>query len=378
MVVFFTLRRFMRREAAFKSALETNQKRLDYQTARINILTRALPTLQSLINKPQTPEDWKTLCLDEGRAMLRADSAHFWRFLERDQKWELELSRGAPSSLDAQMIELQAILKKRSTVVTHHEEANLKAKSTLTVPLMILNEIKGAFQFERLSEERLTQRDGDLMTLFVRQLSLSLENRDMVKNRETFYLELVQALADTLDSRDSNTQGQTRRARSLARGIAKVLDLPEEFAYALQFAALLHDIGNIAIDDQLLKKPGKLTPDEFSIVKKHPELGYKIIAPVSILAPVAPMILYHQERFDGTGYPEGLKGEEIPLGARIVAILDAWIAMTTSRSWRQALSKEEAIREIKKGVGTQFDPVVVEAFLIAVENQRVDAEVSLR
>jgi HD-GYP domain-containing protein (c-di-GMP phosphodiesterase class II) len=213
----------------------------------------------------------------------------------------------------------------------------------------------------------LSARELDLMTMFVKQLALVLEHREMISNREKFYLELVQTLAEILDSRDASTQGQTKRARTLARAVARELDMPEQFVYYLEFAALLHDIGKLAIDESLLKKPGKLTPEEFEIVKKHPEIGYKILAPVTMLAPVAPMVLYHQEWFNGKGYPEGLSGEEIPLGARIVAILDAWAAMTSDRPWRAALSIEQSLQEIRKGAGTQFDPKVVEAFVTAVE-----------
>lgn len=150
--------------------------------------------------------------------------------------------------------------------------------------------------------------------------------------------------------------------------------MPEEFIYYLEFAALMHDIGKIAIDEQLLKKPGKLTPQEYEIIKKHPEFGHKILAPVTMLAPVAPMVLYHQEWFNGKGYPEGLSGEEIPLGARIVAILDAWSAMTSTRPWRPALSYDQAVQEIKKGAGTQFDPKVVDAFIATIERQGVAAK----
>jgi HD-GYP domain-containing protein (c-di-GMP phosphodiesterase class II) len=227
----------------------------------------------------------------------------------------------------------------------------------------------GVFHFVRSGEEKLMSHDADLVYMFVEQLALALENRDMTQNREKFYLELVQSLADILDSRDAATEGQTKRARRLAKGVARELDMPDEFIYYLEYAALLHDIGKIAIDDHVLKKPGKLTPQEFEMIKKHPELGHRILSPITMLAPVAPMVLYHQEWFNGKGYPEGLSGEEIPLGARIVGLLDAWLAMTSIRPWRPALSKEEAMKEILKGSGTQFDPKVVEAFQATVEKQ---------
>jgi HD-GYP domain-containing protein (c-di-GMP phosphodiesterase class II) len=229
------------------------------------------------------------------------------------------------------------------------------------------------FRFVRQGGEAISNRDSDLIAMFVRQLSISLENRDMVNNREKFYLELVQTLADILDSRDASTKGQTQRARGLARAMARELDLPDEFIYYLEFAALMHDIGKIGIEESILKKPGKLTPQEFEIMKKHPEMGHKILAPVTMLAPVAPMVLYHQEWFNGKGYPEGLSGEEIPLGARIVAIIDAWTAMTSDRPWRPALSEDVAVREIRKGAGTQFDPKVVDAFVAAIEKQGIAA-----
>jgi HD-GYP domain-containing protein (c-di-GMP phosphodiesterase class II) len=131
----------------------------------------------------------------------------------------------------------------------------------------------------------------------------------------------------------------------------------------IEYAALMHDIGKIGIDENILHKPGKLTDEEREIIKKHPAIGNRIIAPVAFLSPVAPMVLYHQEWFNGQGYPEGLAGEEIPLGARIVAVIDAYDAITSDRPYRKALSKEIAIEELNKGAGVQFDPKVVKAFL---------------
>jgi HD-GYP domain-containing protein (c-di-GMP phosphodiesterase class II) len=347
-----------RYERVFQKTLESTQVRLDRQTSQFNILVKALPSLQAMIASSTNTDAWKPLCLDEARAMVRADGASYWAYHEGDQKLQLELNRGADVGDAAE--EMAETLKKRSVTFT---------PSAVIVPLIVCGNMRGAFRLIRRGDEKMTQHDADLVDVFLKQVALSLDNREMIHNREKFYLELVQTLADVLDSRDAATEGQTRRARRLARATARELSLPDEFIYYLEFAALMHDIGKIAIDESLLKKPGKLTPQEFEILKKHPEFGHKILAPVTMLAPVAPMVLYHQEWYNGKGYPEGLAGEEIPLGARIVGVLDAWGAMTCDRPWRPALTVQEAVKELRKGAGTQFDPKVIDAFIAAVEKQ---------
>ncbi|MFN0118572.1 MAG: HD-GYP domain-containing protein [Elusimicrobiota bacterium] len=361
----------------YKTALEINQKRLDHQAARINILTRALPSLLECVNNSKNPESWSRILLDEGALLIQADGASFWRYHEREHNLECEYSRGIePLPVNSRMGldkgELSDAVRTRFPVLIEKEQVVVaEPQSLLVVPLVLYSNVIAVFRFMRRGQTPFSSQDVDLMDMFVKQLALALENHDMMQNRDKFYLELIQTLADILDVRDASNVGQTKRARRLARAMAQELNLPEEFIYYLEFAALMHDIGKIGIHEDLLRKPGKLTTEEFEMIKKHPELGYKILSPITILAPVAPMVLYHQEWFNGKGYPEGLEGEEIPLGARIVAILDAWGAMTSHRPWRVALSKEEAIDEIVKGSGTQFDPKVVEAFLSAVEKEPV-------
>jgi len=357
---------------AYKAALELNQKRLDLQVSQINIFLKALPNLQSLLVSSNPSQIWRSLCLDEARAMTRSDEAWYWRYDEETLTVDLDLIRGPQGgTMEKKNVPLdeagvgEAVRSKNTVLLSRTQED----ESVLLVPLLVSAKVWGVCQFVKKGKDSLSQRDADLIQTFISQLSLTLENREMIENREKFYLELVQTLAETLDTKDASTEGQTRRARRLARGIARELEMPEEFITYLEYAALLHDIGKIAIDDQVLKKPGKLTPQEFDLIKKHPEIGHKILSPVTLLAPVAPMVLYHQEWFNGKGYPEGLSGEEIPLGARIVAILDAWNAMRSDHPWRKALSKEQAIEEIKKGAGTQFDPNVVDAFLAAIEKE---------
>lgn len=363
------MRHLRRLEERYRSTLETAQRTLDEHSSRLNILSRALPGLRAALAGPSVDDAfWKTVGLDEARALIWADGACYWRYIEKDDSLELDVAKGAPGlapvhqRMPASAGPVAEAVQKRLPVA---------ADSELFVPLVVLDELRGLFQFRRSSTPGFSKREEEFASMFIGQIALALENREMAVNRERFYLELVQTLADALDSKDSSTKGQSRRARELARGVARELDLPEEFSYYLEFAALMHDIGKIGIDESVLRKPGKLTAEEFEQVKKHPELGHRILAPVSLLAPVAPMVLYHQEWFNGQGYPDGLAGEEIPLGARIVAILDAWSAMTSDRPWRKALTLEAAIQELRKGAGTQFDPRIVEAFLATLKNQGV-------
>jgi len=360
---FMIMRRFKARERAYKKVLDFNQRQLDLQVSRINILTKALPNLQSVIHNPDLQDTWKTLCLDEARALIWADGACYWKFRDRGQNLEFDVAKGLNPS-EAPDETVQRAMNLRIPVNT---------PNSLAIPLIVGADIRGVFWFTRVGTEPFSLRDVDLVNVFIGQVSLSLTNKDFTDNQETYHMELVQSLADVLDSRDSSVQGSTRSARGLARQIAVDLDMPKQFIYYLEFASLLHDIGKIVIDDHLLKKPGRLTAQEFATIKKHPELGYKIIAPVTLLAPVAPMILYHQEWFNGKGYPEGLKGEEIPLGARIVSVIDAWLAMTSLHPWRKPMSIKEALKELKKGSATQFDPNVVESFVSIIENQQIHA-----
>ncbi|HOW88747.1 MAG TPA: HD-GYP domain-containing protein, partial [Elusimicrobiales bacterium] len=190
---------------------------------------------------------------------------------------------------------------------------------------------------------------------------------------ENYYLEMVQTLARVIDAKDAYTGDHAGRARKKAHALAEELHMPEQMTKYVEYAALLHDIGKIGIDGSILSKPGRLTDAEYAEIKKHPAIGYQILSPIHFLGPVAQMVLYHQEWYNGMGYPEGLKGEEIPLGARIVATIDAWDAMMSDRPYRKALSREIGISELTKGAGKQFDPQVVEAFLKLESREWKDA-----
>jgi HD-GYP domain-containing protein (c-di-GMP phosphodiesterase class II) len=154
-----------------------------------------------------------------------------------------------------------------------------------------------------------------------------------------------------------------------AMSIAEKLALTDGEKKALRYAAFLHDVGKIGIHEAILAKEGRLTEEEYRMMQSHPSLGADIIKGVEFLEPVVPLVYHHQERYDGKGYPAGLIGEAIPLGARIVAVLDTFDAMTSNRPYRKAMPLEKAIAELRRCAGTQFDPQVVEAFIAVLEEQ---------
>ncbi|MDR3113473.1 MAG: GAF domain-containing protein [Endomicrobium sp.] len=245
-----------------------------------------------------------------------------------------------------------------------------ETKSFVCVPLRAKNKVVGVLNINAAREiKSFDDRDVRLLTILADQAAMLFDNLELYKNTQGFYFEMINTLARVIDAKDSYTHDHADRAFKYAKLIAESMKLPEAIVTHIGYAALMHDIGKIGIEENILRKPGKLTPEETDIIRQHPSIGNKIISPVTFLAPVAPMVLYHQEWYNGNGYPEGLAGEEIPLGARIVAVIDSYDAMTSDRPYRKALPSEYAIEELKKGAGTQFDPRVVDVFISVLKNE---------
>jgi len=167
----------------------------------------------------------------------------------------------------------------------------------------------------------------------------------------------------TVYEKSQETEQHAERLAELSTRVGRMLNLMEKDLGELQLLGMLHDIGKIGIDDKILNKPGKLTEEEWVIMKRHPEIGYRIARASHKLARIADYILTHHERWDGTGYPKGLKGNDIPLLSRILAVADAYDAMTEDRVYRKAMSKEQALEEIRQNAGTQFDPLISNIFI---------------
>ncbi|MCG6961930.1 MAG: HD domain-containing protein [Acidobacteria bacterium] len=201
---------------------------------------------------------------------------------------------------------------------------------------------------------------GSLETL-VRRLKHALR-----QNQELF-LETIRTLATAIDAKDPYTRGHSERVSSYSMAIARALGLDSDQVFRVRIAAILHDVGKLGIRDNILNKPGGLTDAEYTVMRRHPEIGSQIMAPIRMLKDIIPGIRNHHETWDGTGYPDKLKGEEIPLVARIIGVADTFDAMTTARPYQKPLELEFVLAKMRAMAGSRFDPQVVQAFLAAVE-----------
>lgn len=191
---------------------------------------------------------------------------------------------------------------------------------------------------------------------------LAEKQRRYVKQLKETYVSALKALAEAMDARDSYTQGHSERVAKYAISMARELSLSEDEISSLEQAALLHDIGKIAMPDEILHKKEPLTEEEWLMMKKHPEYSQRILSKLSFLSQILPAVLYHHKRFDKEGYPAEKMQGMIPLAARILAVADAFDAMTSDRPYRGRLNLQEALKELEKGAGAQFDPEVVKIF----------------
>ncbi|MBU2258157.1 MAG: HD domain-containing protein, partial [Candidatus Omnitrophica bacterium] len=195
------------------------------------------------------------------------------------------------------------------------------------------------------------------------QTAVAVENERLNIDAEKTYLETISALAMAVEARDLYSRGHSDRVADYSVKIAKELGLDQDFIKSLKDAALLHDVGKIGISDDILRKPTFLNEDEARVMRGHPVIGEGIVKPIRSLSRLCSIIRYHHESLDGTGYPDGLKGDEIPMGARILSIADSFDAMTTDRPYRKGLSFSEAKEELKKYSGIRYDPKTTEIFI---------------
>jgi PAS domain S-box-containing protein len=240
--------------------------------------------------------------------------------------------------------------------------------SLVAAPLFSKGKVIGVLNVNnKLTGEPFNQDDLDLLTTVAGQAATAVENSNLYKDIRTSYFDTVRALVNALEAKDKYSKGHSERVTLLAMMIAEEMDLAEDKKQALQHAGVLHDIGKIGISLNILNKDGKLTGEEYEMVKDHPLIGERILDPITFLKDVKVIVGEHHERYDGKGYPHQKKGSELSLEARILAVADTFDALTSDRPYRKALPFEDAVAEIKRCSATQFDPDVVDVFLKTIE-----------
>jgi response regulator RpfG family c-di-GMP phosphodiesterase len=239
------------------------------------------------------------------------------------------------------------------------------ADPLLAAPLAIKGEPVGAVVVRRgAARAPFTPDDLELLVGLTATASVALENASLYANLEAHFFEMIRALVTVLEAKDKYTEGHSVRVTRYAVEIARALGLPEATIGVIRYGGILHDVGKVGIVDAVLQKPGRLTAEELRHIQQHPVLGWAIIAPLSFLREEALVVRHHHEWYDGRGYPDGLAGEAIPLTARVLAVADAFDAMTSTRPYRPALRVAEAVAELEKGAASgQFDPTIVRAFV---------------
>jgi len=201
---------------------------------------------------------------------------------------------------------------------------------------------------------------------------LVLRVKELEEQHLAFRNSVVCAFNQMLDLKDINTGVHSTRLAEWALRVARKMEIPEERLYQVEVAALLHDVGKIGVPDAILKKPGTLTPEERALINRHPEYSWSILRLFPGLEEASLYALHHHESVDGTGYPAGLKGNDIPLVSRIICVIDAFDAMISNRCYRQGLSHTEAIARLQRSSGTQFDPTILQAFIPIAEQEAAD------
>lgn len=321
---------------------------MDLETGAIYLLDHGTLALQA--TAPPTPPDFP----EEYRAAPLADHPHIGRCLAaRDPLWVADAATETMSPAERGVCEARGL------------------RSILYVPLVVDGAAKGAFIMASIGKTKaMGSNDIDLCRTLAHQISMAVTNAqlhhslvDANRHLASAYDETLEGWATALDMRDNETKGHAERVVRLTLDLVAQLGVPPEEWEHVRRGTLLHDIGKMGVPDSILQKPGPLTNDEWAVMRTHPQKALDMLGAIDFLVPALDIPYCHHERWDGAGYPRGLVGEEIPLVARIFAVVDVYDALTSDRHYRPGWSHEDAIAYIRHESGRHFDPAVVEAFL---------------
>ncbi|UCC13057.1 MAG: GAF domain-containing protein [candidate division WOR-3 bacterium] len=237
-------------------------------------------------------------------------------------------------------------------------------RSIIAVPLIAKGKIIGVAEvLNKRGNRKFNKVDMELFASLGHQIAIAVENASLYKEIDEMFLASIRAIVEAVDAKDPYTRGHSGRVVDYSLVVGEAMKLGKDEMRRLEVSAILHDVGKIGIPDRILGKRGKLTVEEENQMQRHPALGSSIIEPIDKLKNLVPNIMHHHERFDGKGYPDGLRGEEIPFFARIIGIADSFDAITTDRPYRRRKTRRTAFNELKKHSGTQFDPKLVTIFV---------------
>jgi HD-GYP domain-containing protein (c-di-GMP phosphodiesterase class II) len=237
-------------------------------------------------------------------------------------------------------------------------------RSLLCAPLCVNNKILGVMEVLNKQDGTIfAEQDLEAVVSVAGMTAMAIENARTHQTILEAYKNTIRALATAVDAKDLHTRGHSLRVMEYIVKAGAVLCLSEEELTMLEYAGMLHDIGKIAVDSSILSKPGPLTPEEWKIIRNHPLIGADLCMEIPFLEKVSEIVLCHHERYNGEGYPNGFKGEDIPLGARLLAVAEAFDTMTTDRSYRAAMPIDAAVKELNSYAGSQFCPVAVKALI---------------
>ncbi|HJR81068.1 MAG TPA: HD domain-containing phosphohydrolase [Anaerolineales bacterium] len=348
---------------------------------------RALMSVGQVINSSLGLRRVLEEVMDSLISLMRAERG-FLMLREPDGELAVRIARGiAHVNLDEEAFKVsrsvvRKVVETNAPVLTTNAQADprfdgqmsvaaFQLRSILCVPLKLKAELIGVLYVENRAHAGIfKENDLELISAFADQAAVAIDSARLFEDLQESHRELERAYQATLegwvralDLRDKETEGHTQRVTILTHRLARSMGVSDAELVHITRGALLHDIGKMAIPDGILLKPGQLTDEERKLIQKHPIYAYEMLSPIDFLVPAIDIPYCHHEKWDGTGYPRGLKGDEIPFAARIFPIIDVWDALTSDRPYRKAMPHDEVRRLVEADSGKHFDPLVVEAFL---------------